>query len=592
MGIQFLHEETVLGLQEGVTFALDPAAFFVNDAPFDYAVVAVRHTAVDGTPLGDFKYLPLIGITGKIRKGDPVNIISYPNGDKKEYVTTHNRLLDLREDGFMLYEADTAKGSSGSPVFSRYWETVGLHHMGVPRMEDGKLVTKDGRRVPLDAEVQDADLVWVANEGVRVSAIVASLAQKKPAGAEQRRILTELLARTRDPVRLVVEESPLVSGGQDAPSATPSAPGSQDSTSGDPARSQFTFTGPVTIQVAGATAGATGVRITADTETAADLLVSGFAEKALKFDEDYADRTRYGYKAGFLDGWRIPAPTLDKTHHGAPLLTAGKKVWVVPYRHYSLVMNRDRRLLSWAASNVDYSPAARKHTKNRDEYGGDDWRLDPRVALKAPGLQIAGADFYDPATKIDCGHIVRREDGAWGKTAQEAEYGNSDTFHWTNCTPQSFAFNRSNKQGIWGRFEDHIRRQVAANGGRMVVFAGPVLNPDDPTHGYPGKASIQVPMEFWKVVICVGTEGGKRVRLAYGFVFDQTRPIQEKGFERMDMTDYAVYQMPLAEITKKTGVVFHKSVLAADVLKTSGAPESIRGFSAKRITALEEVVLR
>jgi hypothetical protein len=41
-----------------------------------------------------------------------------------------------------------------------------------------------------------------------------------------------------------------------------------------------------------------------------------------------------------------------------------------------------------------------------------------------------------------------------------------------------------------------------AEGGRMSVFAGPVLSKDDPLHGYENGSEIQVPMEFWKVVVC------------------------------------------------------------------------------------------
>ncbi len=135
-------------------------------------------------------------------------------------------------------------------------------------------------------------------------------------------------------------------------------------------------------------------------------------------------------------------------------------------------------------------------------------------------------------------------------------------------------------------------RQVGAVGGRMVVFAGPVLDPDDPERGYAEGAAIQAPMEFWKIVMCVAREGAKRVRLAYGFVFDQTDPIRQRGYEAMDMDDYQVFQMPLRDITRKTGVVFDTSVLAADVLKSAGAPERVRGFAGKRITRLEELVLR
>jgi hypothetical protein len=68
--------------------------------------------------------------------------------------------------------------------------------------------------------------------------------------------------------------------------------------------------------------------------------------------------------------------------------------------------------------------------------------------------------------------------------------------------------------------------------------------------------------------------------------------LQRLGYERMNMDDYEVYQMPIREITKKTGVVFDPSVLAADALGTGGAPERVRGFAGKRIDSLRGVVLR
>jgi hypothetical protein len=60
----------------------------------------------------------------------------------------------------------------------------------------------------------------------------------------------------------------------------------------------------------------------------------------------------------------------------------------------------------------------------------------------------------------------------------------------------------------------------------------------------------------------------------------------------MNMDNYELYKMPIREITKKTGVVFAPSVLAADVLGTGGAPERVRGFGGKRIDSLQGVVLR
>ena len=600
VGAQFRYERTHDGLREGLIFTLEPKRFFLNNKGLDYALVAVAPKSTTGAPLDQFQYLPLIAVTGKIRKGDPVNIIQHPEGQPKQYATINNRLIDLRDDGFLLYETDTLEGSSGAPLFNQYWETIGLHHCGVPQIENDQLVTRDGRRVPLDAEVADSDLIWVANEGIRVSALVTSLGQQRLDKADQQQALERLLATTKDPLRIVAEKSPLIAAPMQTPSSSMKGDGETMT------QNIFQLSGPVTIHIG--SAASFPQALTANADQVADSVMSAtvgapavvtgktgdepvFREKMLRFDENYPGRASRGYKADFLQGWRIPPPTTNSDHPGS-LLEKNGEPWIIPYYHYSLVMNADRRLLAWAASNVDYSAAGRKFTKTRKEYGGENWRLDPRVSIQAPGLQLEDAQFYIPAKKIDRGHIVRREDGAWGSSANEAEFGNSDTYHWTNCTPQSEAFNQSAKDGIWGQFEDHIQGEVVAEGGRMCVCAGPVLNPEDPEHGYPDGATIQVPMEFWKVVACVSQENGHKVHLSYGFVFDQTEPIQRLGYERMNMNDYAIYQMPLTDITQKTGVVFDATLRTADVLKDGGTDERVRGYRGKRIKSLDQVVLR
>lgn len=585
VGAQFLYERTHGGVRQGAIFPLEPERFFVNHKGFDYAVVALSNKGLNGEPLSQFQFLPLIAAKGKILKGDPVNIIQHPEGRPKQYATVNNRLLDLRDDGFLLYETDTLEGSSGAPVFNQHWEVIGLHHCGVPLIEDEMLVTQDGRRLPMDAEVADSDLIWIANEGIRTSALVTSLADQHLDRPEQQRILDQLIESTKDPLRLVDEKSPLVVG-QPSTNAFTTSQGDFMS------QNIFQFTGPVTIYVGTPMTPVqpvTEASILGLTTPVADV---EFREKKLKFDENYKERNQLGYKTDFLDGWTVPVPTLNDKQHESALKNESGDPWVIPYYHYSLVMNSDRRLLVWAAANVDYSVAARKHTKTRKEYGGEDWRLDPRVALEAPGLQIEDAHFYAPAKKIDRGHIVRREDSAWGLTALEAEFGNSDTYHWTNCTPQSEGFNQSGKSGIWGKFEEHIQRQVKAVGSKMSVLAGPMLNPDDPEHGYEDGVTIQVPIEFWKVVVCVGEESGETKRFAYGFVFDQTEPVQRLGFERMNMDDYKIFQVPIKEIATKAGLVFAKSIIQADVLKELDAKESIRGFKGKRIRSLESILLR
>ena len=119
---------------------------------------------------------------------------------------------------------------------------------------------------------------------------------------------------------------------------------------------------------------------------------------------------------------------------------------VLKYHHYSLVMNANRRLQMWSAVNVDYTPSKRR--KERKEFGTDTWIPDPRIAGED---QIQDQELYDPAKKFDRGHIVRRDDTAWGNTAEEEILANSDSFHFTNSTPQHEQFNRAEFgfHGLW-----------------------------------------------------------------------------------------------------------------------------------------------
>ncbi|MGC4099515.1 MAG: DNA/RNA non-specific endonuclease [Nitrospira sp.] len=584
VGAQFLYERTQKGLRQGAIFALEPERFFLNHKALDYAVVAVSITGLSGEPLSQFQFLPLIAEKGKILKGNPVSIIQHPQGKPKQYATVNNRLLDLRDDGFFLYETDTLEGSSGSPVFNQHWETIGLHHCGVPLIENGMLVTLDDQRVPLDADIEDSDLKWIANEGIRTSALVASFADQRLDRPDQQRFLDKLIETTKDPLRMVDERSPLLS-------SQATAYGSSVSTGEHMAQNIFQFNGPVTIYTGNL---ANPMKLPAEAQDVAKVISPvelKSPEKKLRFDENYKTREKHGYKSDYLDGWEIPLPELDDEHRGDALSTEDGIPWVINYYHYSIVMSDTRRLLIFAASNADYSDNARKHTKTRKEYGGEDWRLDPRVALAAPGLQIENEHFYAPAKKIDRGHIVRREDSAWGADAEEAEFGNSDTYHWTNCTPQSEGFNQSSKDGIWGKFEEHIQREVKAVGHKMSIFSGPVLNPGDPKHGYDG-ITIQVPMEFWKVVVCTAKENGNTKHYAYGFVFDQTEPVERLGFERMNMDDFSIYQIPIKAISQKTGLIFDPSIVNADVLAENGGEENIKRFMDKEVRSLENIVLR
>ena len=220
------------------------------------------------------------------------------------------------------------------------------------------------------------------------------------------------------------------------------------------------------------------------------------------------------------------------------------------------------------------------------DFGTDTWVADPRIS---GDLQIEDQQLYDPAKKFDRGHIVRREDTAWGDTAQEEVFANSDSFHWTNCTPQHEQFNRAMYQyhGLWGQLENHIQAQAKNVGQRMSIFAGPILNnKKDITHDF-GGGKMRVPVRFWKILIVTEGAGTAHPSLrTYGFILDQTGAIQKFGLEKFSPGDMATYQVRLKDISTEAGVTFDKKVLAADAM--AGAPNEATRI---RIESLDQVRL-
>lgn len=154
---------------------LDPARCFVTSDVdvLDYTLVAVE--AVGGKPPGKrFGHVPLVGATGKALIGQPVNIVQHPDGDPRRIAVRENLLVAIPDERYLVYETDTEGGSSGAPVFNDNWELVALHKgMESARDDEGHEIDVHGRRVT--ARTPAVQRVWVANRGVRVSAIVGDL---------------------------------------------------------------------------------------------------------------------------------------------------------------------------------------------------------------------------------------------------------------------------------------------------------------------------------------------------------------------------------------------------------------------------------
>lgn len=180
---------------EPATFALEPARFFITDPVLDFTIVAVAARSQAGDELARFGWCQLIETQGKVLKGEMVNIIQHPNGNRKRIALRQNEVVDLL-DLFIHYRTDTSPGSSGAPVFNDQWEVVALHHSGVPEKDQkGRILARDGKLWTPD--LGDDQIKWRANEGARVSQIVGAIRAAALGPRADSALKDELLAGAR-----------------------------------------------------------------------------------------------------------------------------------------------------------------------------------------------------------------------------------------------------------------------------------------------------------------------------------------------------------------------------------------------------------
>src|SRR3954463_13537868 len=99
--------------------------------------------------------------------------------------------------------------------------------------------------------------------------------------------------------------------------------------------------------------------------------------------------------------------------------------------------------------------------------------------------------------QLDRGHIARRADLLCG-TREQAQQANSDSFCFTNITPQLAGFNQSRQHGLWGELEDAIYEDVDVDDLRISVFGGPIFKDTDFAY-----RNVPVPRSFWKLIAYV-----------------------------------------------------------------------------------------
>ncbi len=235
-----------------------------------------------------------------------------------------------------------------------------------------------------------------------------------------------------------------------------------------------------------------------------------------------------GYDSTFLGlEHRVDLPQLsDEMKKDVSYMDNGS--YVLDYTHFSIVMCRSRCLAYFTAVNIDGSQA--KNIKR----SGDSWNFDPRIPKDAQ----YGDELY-AKNDLDRGHLVRRLDPVWGDKAMQA---NSDTFHFTNSSPQHKNLN----QKTWLDLENYLLQNAQNHNLKVSVFTGPVFRSDDMI--YRGK--FKIPAEFWKVVVMI-KDDGKMSATAY--LQTQKNMIVNLEFA---YGEYKTYQVPVARIEEITGLDF------------------------------------
>lgn len=540
--VQFFYELNTKGnLGDYVSFKLNANEFYTSNKELDYCLIAVDELAIDGkfslTRIGYLYLDPNLGKIGNERE-EALNIIHHPDGDYKQLSIRENLFVKITPSS-IWYESDTAPGSSGSPVFNDQWQVVALHHMGVAKRNiNGEYVDKDDNPIPrINGKIDASKVVWIANEGIRTSVILKHLFEiyaDNPLAAGIK-IAPDKPTSVPQP-----KPNPIDSREIDKPNNIMENNSSNDIKVFLPA-SLVDKTGSIQVTISQSSVLQTKDKSTHGTDNLDDEL--DFAE-VKKLESELNLSHCKGYLPNFLGvEVALPQPSKAMKKYIAKVNNGGNEL---KYYHYSVIFHSVRMQPLISAINVDGDLKKRQDASKRK----DSWLRDYRISY-----DIQLGDEYYKRSGFDRGHMSRREDANWGTSAEEAKRNADLTCMYSNACPQVAGLNQSSRNGLWGMLEKIVLETGAsAQKGReakISVFNGPVFKDSDPVY-----KGIQVPLEFYKVVLWINDNGDLK---ATAFVLSQEDLVEEIDFEAIDIDqagEFVEYQVSLKKLASDTGLDF------------------------------------
>lgn len=548
--VHFFYEYDAQGYPTNpIIFKFDTAGFF-NNPTLDYCFVAVQPADVTGKmTLDSIGYLYLDKTLGKLGNVnvEKLNIIHHPQGDYKQISIRENTFAGI-ERTKISYTTDTAPGSSGSPVFNDQWQVVGLHHKSIAKMSpDGKDYLDEANNViPVrDGKIDASRIVWIRNEGIRISVILSHVTQRFPAND-----WIAGLAVPPSPEKLtftINDRTPAVA--TKAESALP-----VDSDGNINIRVPISALRPeqsIQISVSSkgvVTGGDAKPPLPLSSETADPLMLEVAKiqkEQKVNFSECK------GYDPTFL-GVEIPLPQPGKAIQKQIARLQGSTTELKYFKH-SVIFNALTRMPLISAVNVEGDPTKRRDNSKRS----DDWLRDSRIDIEC---QLD--DKFYAKSNFDKGHMSRFEDANWDNTENEALRNGIYTCFYTNACPQVGDLNRSG--GLWGKLEKAVLekgiKKQAAEQARMTVFNGPIFN-EEKDRIFKG---VRIPMEFFKIVLWL-TDDDKLKATAFRLSqealvddirFDESMRIDEEALDIDKDVAFKHYQCSIKRLGQLTNIDF------------------------------------